>query len=77
MTHTDGYKDGQYVICGGSDQYWIKTTAKTLTGAKRIATATYQVATGGKIEIAQVDTKREEFVRVAVKYGYDKWQDVV
>ena len=75
MSHTNGYKNGQYVICGGSDQCWGKTNATTLTGAKRVATSTYQVATGGKIEIAQVDTAREEFVKIAVKCEYDEWRD--
>jgi hypothetical protein len=67
-THTNG----QYVICGGSDQYWIGTNAKTLAGAKAIASKTYHQAVGGKIEVAQV--LDEQYVRVAVKYGYDKWQ---
>ena len=28
------HHDGQFVICGGSVQYWIGTNAKTLTGAR-------------------------------------------
>ena len=66
------YQEGQFVICGGSDQCWQATAAKTLTGAKGIAGKTYQPAVGGKIEVAQV--VGEQFVPVAVKYGYDKWQ---
>jgi hypothetical protein len=66
------FQEGQFVVCGGSDAYWQATAAKTLTGAKMIASKTYQQAVGGKIEVAQV--VGEQFVRVAVKHGYDAWQ---
>lgn len=66
------HAEGQYVICGGADQYWHGTRAKTPRGAKMAASKMYQVAVGGKIEIAQV--RGNEYVRCAVKYGYDKWQ---
>lgn len=64
--------EGQYVVCGGSDQYWVGITAKTLIGAKIAASKMYQVASGGKIEVAQV--RGEQYVRCAVKHGYDNWQ---
>jgi hypothetical protein len=32
----------------------------------------YEQAPGGKIEVAQV--RGEQYVRVAVKHGFDKWQ---
>ena len=65
-------------ISGGSDDFWIKTNAKTIAGAKAIASKTYQQAVGGKIEVAELvdeglDSQRYE--RVAVKHGYDKWQN--
>ena len=66
----------QYFICGGSDSYWADTSAKTLIGAKRIATNTYQISVGSKIEVAEIigtgDQARYE--TIAVKHGYDAWQ---
>lgn len=62
---------GSYVVCGGSDQYWIATNAKTLTGAKAIASKTYQAAVGGKILVAKV--LAEQYQVLAVKYGHDAW----
>lgn len=70
-THIN-HAEGQYVVCGGADQYWIGTNAKTLSGAKASASKTYQATIGGKIEVAQV--RGEQYVRCAVKYGYSKWQ---
>lgn len=66
----------KFYICGGSDQYWIETNAKTLHGAKIIAGKTYQEAFGGKVEIAEKvgSGNAERFEQVAVKYGFDKWQ---
>ena len=65
------HTNGQYVICGGSDQYWEGTDATTLRGAKCIASRTYQPAVGGKIEVAIV--RGEQYEVAAVKYGYDAW----
>ena len=67
------HAEGQYVVSGGADGYWHATSAKTLRGAKMAASKMYQVAAGGKIEVAQVCD--EDYVQCAVKYGYDKWQD--
>lgn len=69
------HHDGQFVICGGSVQYWIGTNAKTLTGAKAIASKTYQAAVGGKIEVAVFHAAQECYEVVAVKYGHDAWQN--
>lgn len=66
----------KFFITGGSDDFWIETKAKTINGAKAIASKTYQQAVGGKIEVGekvgQGDAERIE--RVAVKHGFDKWQ---
>lgn len=66
----------KYFVTGGSDDFWIATNAKTLNSAKAVASKTYQQAAGGKIEVGekvgQGDAERIE--KVAVKYGYDNWQ---
>ena len=68
--------ENKYYICGGSDTYWMSTNAKTINGAKAIASKTYQQAPGGKIEVGekfgQGETERIE--KVAVKHGYDNRQ---
>ena len=67
----------KFYISGGSDDFWMKTNAKTLSGAKAIASKTYQQAVGGKIEVAEAEDHGEDGIRyitVAVKYGYDNWQ---
>jgi hypothetical protein len=66
----------KYYICGGSDTHWIPTNATTINGAKSVASKTYHPAVGGKLEVGekfgQGDTERIE--QVAVKHGYDNWQ---
>lgn len=67
----------KFYISGGSDDFWTKTNAKTLNSAKAIASKTYQQSIGGKIEVAEVEYHSEfrlRYVPVAVKYGYDNWQ---
>ncbi len=67
----------KFYISGGSDDFWMKTNAKTLNGAKAIASKTYQQAVGGKIEVAEAEDHGEDGIRyipLAVKHGYDKWQ---
>jgi len=67
-----------YRIGSSSDTYWRDTAANTLTGAKRAASATYQKFVGGKIMVGRVynvGTEQERCERVAVKHGYDGWQD--
>jgi hypothetical protein len=63
-------------FCGGSDQYWTATNANTINGAKAIASKTYQQSVGGKIEVGEKvgEGDAERIEKVAVKYGYDKWQ---
>ncbi len=60
----------KFYFCGGSDQYWTATNANTINGAKAIASKTYQQSVGEKV--GEGDAERIE--KVAVKYGYDKWQ---
>lgn len=69
------HTEGQFVICGGRDNFWIGTNAKTLTGAKIIASKTYQAAVGGKIEVAICHAAQECYEVVAVKYGHGAWQN--
>ncbi len=67
----------KYYIGCSSDDYWTSTDAKTLIGAKIIASKTYQQAVGRKIEVAIEDDCGENGIRyvpVAIKYGYDNWQ---
>jgi len=72
MSHWQQQTPHRREIYGGSDQYWMGTNAKTLRGAKMLASKIYQVAVGGKIEVAQV--RNGHYVTCAVKHGYDKWQ---
>jgi hypothetical protein len=66
----------KYYVGSGSYPYWTPTNAKTINGAKAIASKTYRQAVGLKIEVGekrgQGDSERIE--KIAVKYGYDKWQ---
>lgn len=66
----------KYYICGGSDQYWTATNAKTINGAKAVASKTYQQAVGGKIEVGEKfgEGDAERIEQVAVKHGFDNWQ---
>ena len=66
----------KYYVCGGADSHWIATEAKTLNGAKAVASKTYQVAFGGKIEVGEKvgSGETERIEQVAVKHGFDKWQ---
>jgi hypothetical protein len=68
--------ENKYYICGGSDTYWMSTNAKTINGAKAIASKTYQQAPGGKIEVGEKfgEGETERIEKVAVKHGYDNWR---
>lgn len=68
------HTEGQYVVCGGSDQYWVGTNAKTLNGAKVAARRVYHCAVGGKIEVARCRASEGRYEVVAIKYGHDAWQ---
>lgn len=66
-----------YYIGSSGDDLWQKTSAKTLTAAKAAASRMYQQAVGGKIMVGEkydAGTDSERIERVAIKYGYDKWQ---
>ena len=67
--------EGTFCISGGDR--WEAVSAKTLRGAKMIASRTFQRAVGGKIEIGQTAGYEETFrvEQVSVKYGYDNWID--
>ena len=65
------HQEGQFVICGGNDACWQGTAAKTLVGAKTLASKAYQQAVGGKIEVAVV--RGEQYEVVAIKHGYATW----
>lgn len=69
------HTEGQFVICGGSDQFWIGTNAKTLNGAKALASKTYQAAVDGKIEVAVCRAGLSNYEVVSVKYGHGAWQN--
>ena len=59
-----------YIGCSG-DMNWVKSSAKTLIGAKREATRTCLVQSGGKIEVSELTDYGYEVV--AVKHGFDRW----
>ena len=59
-------------IGSNTSNHWQKTNAKTLSGAKALATKEFGIATGGKLEVAELTNYGYE--QVAVKYGFDKWQ---
>lgn len=67
----------KFYISGGGDMYWRATKAKTLRGAKMIASKMYEVSISGKIEIGAEEYRDDEgnigYMRVAVKYGHGEW----
>lgn len=65
------YHEGQFLISGGSDDFWTITNAKTLMGAKALATRSYQPSVGGKIVVGQVRGLLVEVV--AIRYGFASW----
>lgn len=68
----------KYYICGGSAADWISTNAKTINGAKAVASKTYQQAVGGKIMVGEKfgEGETECIEKVAVKHGYKDWQSM-
>lgn len=66
----------KFYVCGGSDGFWTETKARTLRGAKVVCSKTYQESVGGKMEVGKKFGSGDESLieRVAVKYGYEKWQ---
>lgn len=67
----------KYYIGASGDDMWHETGAKTLAAAKAAASRMYQQSVGGKIMVGEKfgeGTEGERIERVAIKYGYDKWQ---
>ena len=71
------YKNSQWLVGSPSFAKWVRVEAKTLRGAKRCATSEFQVAVGGKIQVAQAvgDGECQQVVEMAAKHGYDNWVD--
>ncbi len=61
----------KYYIAGGRYGGYTPTKARTLRGAMRAATNFYEVAHGGRIEIAEI--VNNSYVTVAVKKSTDAW----
>jgi len=61
----------KFYVTGGADQYWMPTKARTFRGALRAATARYQSAYGGRIEVAEL--LDGEYWVVAIKRGLNSW----
>lgn len=65
-----------YITCTNGDNYWHPTDAKTLTGAKRIASQIYYP--GGDLMICQVDDNNpDDREIVASKRGFNNWRDAI
>lgn len=71
------YRNGQWLVGSPSFAKWVQVEAKNLRGAKRCATNEFQVAVGGKIQVAQAvgADDNQQVVEMAVKHGYDNWID--
>lgn len=81
-TTTQASPAARYYICGGRDMHWTYAGA-SLHAAKLAANRVYHMQVGGKVEISERvdyapypgdDFGQVEYVKVAVKYGFDKWQ---
>ena len=68
-------KHGQYVITSATgDSRWHETNAKSVNGAKMLASKMYQESYNGSIEVGYcMDDYSVQ--TVAIKHGYDKWTD--
>ena len=71
------YKNGQWLVGSPSFEKWVRVNAASLRGAKRCALNEFQVAVGGKIQVAQAvgEGETQQVVEMAVKRGYDNWVD--
>lgn len=68
-------KQGQYVITSATgDSRWHETDAKTINGAKMLASKMYQESVGGSIEVGYC-MDETSVQTVAIKHGYDRWID--
>lgn len=75
MTAFNLTPEGTFCVSGGDT--WARTNAKTLRGAKMIASRHFQQCVGGTIEIGVTAGHEETFrvEKVAVKHGYNNWVD--
>jgi hypothetical protein len=72
------FTDGQWLVgCKTSTNYWVKVSAKTLTGAKRCATNEFEVSPFGVLQVAIVrgDGENQQVIEMAKKVGFGKWHD--
>ena len=71
------FKNGQWLVGSPSFDKWIKVNATSLRGAKRCALNEFQMAVGGKIQVAKAigDGDQQQVVELSRKNGYDKWVD--
>jgi len=72
----------KFVICGNGEEYWTPIKAKSLRGAKTIASRAYRDEVGGKIEVAIVvpDDHHDRPIRyrkVSTKLGFGRWENEV
>ncbi len=70
-----------YYVTGTGTDFWIKTGAKTLNGAKAIASKKFQQSVGGKISVGEKfnegeGVEFEQIIPMAVKHGYEKWSNL-
>ena len=71
------YKNGQWLVGSPSFDKWVRVNASSLRGAKRCAMNEFQVAVGGKIQVAQAmgEGDQQQVVELSVKCGYGDWID--
>lgn len=63
-----------YITCIGGTNNWEKTTAKTLKGAKALASKTWQVTHNSKLKVGvSYGAGDWEVEELAIKHGYSKW----
>ena len=65
-----------YITCQGSANNWEKTNAKTLAGAKILASKTWQVTSDSKLIVGAQDEPNGQIHELACKCGYGKWVNV-
>ncbi len=66
-----------YYIGSGQSLCWIKTCAKTLRGAKRMASQVFSVSHNNKLSVGQKSQIKDNYIVViAEKQDYQKWANV-
>ena len=70
----DNMDKKQFAIASSGSYEIEKISAKTLRGAKAVASRTFSQSLNGKIKVYEVEhyPEGDNFVEVAIKYGYDK-----